>query len=215
MFAPFWLTAPAAALLSGEPISPTAGYLRTMPSAHAKAAAQKAIPYTPREGDLIFYDDHNIVMKILFAWAGSGPPSHMGIVVKKPDGSLAVLEAGPDDTVARWFGPHLSLAPVSRRYRGSPLQGRAEQGEVGRANRFRRGPESQRYAVLRFLLQGTPFRPRGLLAPFVALPISIVIPGSAPSWRSLPAQLWDCSIAGWCAPTRPTRATSWTTARTT
>src|SRR5476649_2871488 len=67
----------------------------------AKAAAEKAPPqpYVPKEGDLIFYDDHNLFWTVLFLWAGTGPPLHVGIVFKKDDGALAVLEAGPDDTI--------------------------------------------------------------------------------------------------------------------
>src|SRR5207302_6911329 len=74
----------------------TTGYL-----APAKAGPEKtsARPYAPREGDLIFYDDHNLFWTALFLWAGTGPPLHVGIVVKKEDGELAVLEAGPDDTI--------------------------------------------------------------------------------------------------------------------
>src|SRR5262245_22441597 len=60
---------------------------------------RKVVRYRPREGDLVFFDDRNPAWMVLFAWAGTGPPLHMGIVVKKSDGTLAVLEAGPDDTV--------------------------------------------------------------------------------------------------------------------
>src|SRR5690242_14501168 len=63
------------------------------------ANGNKVQAYVPREGDLIFFDDHNPVWTALFVWAGTGPPLHMGIVVKKADGKFAVLEAGPDDTV--------------------------------------------------------------------------------------------------------------------
>src|SRR6478609_7851609 len=55
--------------------------------------------YRPQEGDLVFFDDHHPVWTALFAWAGTGPPLHMGIVVKQAGGKFAILEAGPDDTV--------------------------------------------------------------------------------------------------------------------
>src|SRR2546422_2386173 len=60
--------------------------------------APRPRPYQPKEGDLIFFDDHSLLWNALFYWAGSGPPLHMGMVVKKADGTLAVLEAGPDDS---------------------------------------------------------------------------------------------------------------------
>src|SRR6516164_8145396 len=71
-----------------------AGYLLAQ-----REETRAAIPYEPREGDLIFYDDHSKIWTALFKAAGTGPPLHMGIVVRKPGGTLAVLEAGPDDTV--------------------------------------------------------------------------------------------------------------------
>ena len=56
------------------------------------------MPYVPREGDLVFFDDDSPIWEALFAIAGTGRPLHMGIVVKKTNGTLAILEAGPDDT---------------------------------------------------------------------------------------------------------------------
>jgi hypothetical protein len=169
MFAPFCLTALAGALLSSQGNSSTTGYLLAMPYAHAKAVAQRSIPYTPREGDLIFYDDHNIFLEVLFAWAGTGPPTHMGIVVKKPDGSLAVLEAGPDDTV--WV-KLIDLTSRLHQFHGDIVVRRCKvalsKDKSAALTCFAQAQNGKRYAVLRFLLQATPFRPRGLLAPFLA-----------------------------------------------
>src|SRR5213075_920425 len=62
---------------------------------NAKGAAERElVAYEPREGDLVFYDDFNLAWTVLFAYAGSGPPLHMGIVFKQANGKLAVLEAG-------------------------------------------------------------------------------------------------------------------------
>ena len=52
----------------------------------ANAAEKSATVYAPREGDLLFYDDKSPVWTALFALADTGPPVHMGIVVKKPGG---------------------------------------------------------------------------------------------------------------------------------
>src|SRR5215211_3999916 len=76
-----------------------AGYLQIEQKTREGKPQNKVVAYTPREGDLVFFDDRSLIWTVLFAWAGTGPPLHMGIVVKKADGSLAVLEAGPDDTV--------------------------------------------------------------------------------------------------------------------
>src|SRR5947209_274450 len=98
MSAPLWSMAVGISFLCG-PCPHPAGYLFPQPAGQARQLRQQAIPYVPGEGDLIFFDDHNPVWIALFALAGTGPPTHMGIVVRKPDGSPAVLEAGPDDTL--------------------------------------------------------------------------------------------------------------------
>src|SRR5438270_13987079 len=58
-----------------------------------------ATAYVPREGDLVFFDDDSPIWQTLFAIAGTGPPLHMGIVVKLPGNRWSVLEAGPDDGI--------------------------------------------------------------------------------------------------------------------
>ncbi len=56
-------------------------------------------PYVPREGDIVFFDDMSKFWEFLY-WIGhTKPPFHSGIVFKKPDGTLALLESGPDDTL--------------------------------------------------------------------------------------------------------------------
>jgi hypothetical protein len=119
-------------------------------------------PYLPREGDLVFYDDHSLVWNILFAWAGSGPPLHMGIVIRRPGGSLGVLEAGPNDTikvhiigVAKRFDEFKGTITVRRCK--TPLS--TEKSTA--LTKFALAQDGKPYAVLRLLLQGTWFRRRG------------------------------------------------------
>ena len=69
-----------------------------------------AEPYQPQPGDLVFCTDHKVFWCVTHSWAGAGHPHHSGIVVARPDGRPAVLEAGPHDTL--WIrildiGPHL------------------------------------------------------------------------------------------------------------
>lgn len=127
------------------------------------------MPYMPREGDLILYDDHKLIWTLLFAYAGTGSPLHAGIVVKKADGQLAVLEAGPDDTI--WV-ELIDLGPRLDKFDGT-ITIRACKQPLSRAKsialtRFALLQEGKRYAILRLLLQGTWLRPRGPLAPFLA-----------------------------------------------
>jgi hypothetical protein len=130
---------------------------------------EKVSSYMPREGDLIFYDDHKPIWNLLFAYAGTGAPLHVGIVVKKTDGRLAVLEAGPDDTI--WVNL-IDLVPRLQHFRGTitirgckktltPAESRA-------LTKFAFLQDGKRYAILRLLLQGTWLRVRGPLEPFLA-----------------------------------------------
>jgi hypothetical protein len=166
MFAPWQVVGLAAPLLLCH--APPTGYL-----APPAAGPARPVVYAPREGDLIFYDDHNRAWTALFALAGTGPPLHMGIVVKKPDGSFAVLEAGPDDTV--WV-KLLDLAPRLHQFQrdfGGTVTVRRCKAALGRKEsaaltRFALAQRGKRYAVGRLLLQGTWLRPRGPLAPLLA-----------------------------------------------
>ena len=139
------------------------GYLAT-----AKTAGKPAIvqPYIPHEGDLIFYDDHNLIWTALFLWAGTGPPLHVGIVVKKDDGRYAVLEAGPDDTI--WvnildIGPR--LRGFDEHYHGTITIRRCKKTLTAEKSaaltKFAAAQDGKRYAILRLLIQGTRFRNRG------------------------------------------------------
>ena len=128
---------------------------------HKNGAAE---PYIPHEGDVLFYDDLNKLWTFLFWLGGTKPPFHVGIVVKRPDGSPAVLEAGADDQTWVWV---LDLAPRMRDFEGV-LQVRRckvaltpEQSQ--RLTAFAMAQDGKRYAVVRLALQLTPFRSRGWL----------------------------------------------------
>jgi hypothetical protein len=134
------------------------GYL----AAKAKDSHGKSRPYLPREGDLIFYDDHSLVWTVLFAWAGTGPPLHMGIVVRRPDGSLGVLEAGPDDTIKVDI---IGLQKRFKEFQGTITVRRCKtvltKEKSAALTKFATAQNGKPYAVVRLLLQGTSFRSRG------------------------------------------------------
>jgi hypothetical protein len=96
----------------------------------------------------------------------------MGIVVRRPGGRLAVLEAGPDDTVRvelccllprlyqfqRDFNGYITIRRCKRkldRFRSAAL------------TQFAEAQNGKRYAVLRLLAQGTPLNSRGALGPWL------------------------------------------------
>src|SRR5262245_30745021 len=54
-------------------------------------------PYDPQPGDLIFFNDFNKKWEFLYRMVGSEAPYHAAIMVRKPDGTIATLESGPND----------------------------------------------------------------------------------------------------------------------
>ncbi len=139
-----------------------AGYVTTTVRGPDGRVQKVTRPYLPREGDLVFYDDHNVTWTLLFAWAGTGPPLHMGIIVKRPDGSLAVLEAGPDDKLNVYI---LDVPDRLKNFKGTITIRRCRTSlsrEKSLAmTQFAQAQDGKRYAVIRLLLQGTAWRSRG------------------------------------------------------
>jgi hypothetical protein len=125
------------------------------------------IAYGPREGDLVFYDDRNPAWTALFAYAGTGPPLHMGIVVKKVNGKLAILEAGPDDTVSvKLLDLETRLPQFTRDFPKGEITIRRCKKALGAdeskaLTKFAAAQDGKGYAVGRLLLQGTALRTRG------------------------------------------------------
>jgi len=123
--------------------------------------------YQPQPGDMVFYDDYNTKWGMLYAYVGSGPPFHSGIFFRKPDGSMAVVESGPDDShyvfvldaVPRLnqFQRDFSKGDIWIRRVKTPLSKEASE----RLTEFCLAQEGKEYALGRLLLQGTPVRCRG------------------------------------------------------
>jgi hypothetical protein len=150
-------------LATGAP----AGFLKIETKSPAGKIESATKRYTPREGDLVFYDDKHVGWTLLFAYAGTGAPLHMGIVVKKNDGQLAILEAGPDDTVSvKMLDLHPRLIQFNKDFKGSTIHIRRCKKELTDEQskalmKFAQAQDGKRYAVGRLLLQGTSLRTRG------------------------------------------------------
>jgi hypothetical protein len=138
------------------------GYLWTYQLDDRGRLAREVIPYQPREGDLVFFDDMSEWWTFLYKIASTAPPFHVGIVVKKPDGTLAILESGPDDTLHVYV---LDLLPRLHTFKGILQVRRCRRAltpdESARLTAFAEKQKGKRYAVWRLLLQGTPFKTRG------------------------------------------------------
>ena len=142
------------------------GFLKSERKNANGALEQEIRAYEPCEGDLIFYDDHDVVWSALFAYAGTGSPLHMGIVFKKPNGKLAVLEAGPDDSIwVKLLDIDKRLSQFQKDFKGLIRIRRCRkmlaEEESKALTKFAVAQDGKRYAVGRLLLQGTPFRERG------------------------------------------------------
>jgi hypothetical protein len=123
-----------------------------------------AQPYCPQPGDLFFCTNHQMWAKLGHWAAGTAAPQHSGIVIARPDGRLALLEAGPHNRVrceTLDLIPELqSYAKTERvwiRRRRVPLT--AEQS--ARLTAFALANEGKRFAWVRMVGQLTPFRSRG------------------------------------------------------
>lgn len=128
------------------------------------------MPYQPQAGDILFSRSKYFIYRIGHKCAGAGEPSHSGIVWQRPDGSFALLEAGPFDIAiieSMDLVPHLTAyhgrGHVWLRTRACPLT--PEQN--CQLAEFAMKQEGKRFARLRLYGQMTPFRCRGPLRTYV------------------------------------------------
>jgi hypothetical protein len=120
-------------------------------------------PYQPRAGDLVLYDDFNRFYHAVFKLAGTSPPSHVAMVIHRPDGTPALLElTGPVMITAKVaivdVEPRLSNYPgiVMVRRLKYPLS--PDQSE--RLTQFAQAQSGKSFALGRVVLQGSFFSPR-------------------------------------------------------
>jgi hypothetical protein len=123
-----------------------------------------ARPYHPQAGDIFLATDESFGAKLGHRLALSGPPHHSGIVFQQPDGSYALLEAGPHNTLNIRVKPLLAhlptysaIAKVYIRQRCVPLT--CEQS--AKLTDFAVAQDGKPFALIRLGGQLTPFRSRG------------------------------------------------------
>ena len=127
-------------------------------------------PYLPQPGDIMLATDTNFFWALTHNLAFAGEPHGSGICVRRPDGSMGILEAGPNDTL--WVAisdmlPHLKeyhdKGPVWIRRRRTPLTD--EQSAM--LTEFALRQEGKRFALIRLGAQLTPLRMRGPLRTYL------------------------------------------------
>ncbi|MEY4191766.1 MAG: hypothetical protein RIR17_2502 [Planctomycetota bacterium] len=148
--------------VAAEPKQQSFGYLWDQKSDASGKVDVTARPYIPREGDILLFDDMSPFWTKLYKIAGTAPPFHAGIVFKKTDGSFAVLESGPDDTLHVFL---LDIEPRLYNFKGSIQVRQAKRSltkeESENLTNFAYAQDGKRYAMWRLLLQGTYVRHRG------------------------------------------------------
>lgn len=146
-------------LLGTQPERPS--YLFQVQAGPNQKLHLQGAPYRPRPGDILLFNDHSTLTQRIYHCCGTGGPLHVGIVFRKADGSLAVLEAGTN-AVMRVFifdldeRLHNFYGTILVRTLKRPLSD--EQSK--QLAEFCFAQEGKPYAIGRLILQGTPFRPR-------------------------------------------------------
>jgi len=124
-----------------------------------------AAPYCPQPGDIIFYTDYTIFWCVTHNYAGAGHPHHSGIIVRRPDGSLGAMEAGPYDTL------HIRILDLPGHFRkysemGEPMWVRRRRvpltcEQSAALTAWAMAQEGKRFALIRQGAQLTNIRCRG------------------------------------------------------
>jgi hypothetical protein len=142
-----------------------AGYLLARQTDPRSDTPFTAEPYYPQPGDILLYDSlekwHARALKL----AGSAPPSHSAIVIRRPTGEPAILEIGPNSRPMAFTEaaivdvyPRLSSYPGTIMVRRPHQPLTPEQSEA--LTTFALGQDGKKFAVGRLVLQVTPFRCR-------------------------------------------------------
>jgi hypothetical protein len=120
--------------------------------------------YLPQPGDVMLATDKNLFWKVTHDLAFAFEPHNSAIVVARRDGRLALLEAGPNDTISIGLSdmlPHLKKyadkGPAWIRKHKAPLT--TEQSAC--LTEFAERQCGKRFALGRLGVQLTPFRDRG------------------------------------------------------
>lgn len=126
--------------------------------------------YVPQPGDIMLRLDHSKFWRTTHYMALAFDPNGSAIVFARPDGTPAILEAGPCDT--RWvrtldllshLKEYTDIGRVWIRRRRVPLT--PEQSQ--RLTEFALAQDGKRFALFRLGVQLTPFRSRGPLRTYV------------------------------------------------
>src|SRR6516164_3764404 len=103
-------------LYAADPPAAGGSYLYQPAFCIDKVLREPAEPYLPQPGDIMLRLDGSVFWKVTHYMALAFDPNGSGIVFARPDGSLAILEAGPNDCL--WVRT-LDLLPHLKEYADS------------------------------------------------------------------------------------------------
>ena len=146
------------------------GYLDQPAFAVDRVFRGPQVPYEPQAGDLFLEMCPQLTARASLVLVGAFRPNHSGIVFRRPDGSMALLEAGSFEValiVASDLVPVLSAyrdrERVWIRRRSVPLTDE----QACRLTAAALAQDGKPFALLRQYAQATPLRARGPLRTFV------------------------------------------------
>lgn len=140
-----------------------AGYY-VAPTTDACGREQLAVvPYYPRPGDILLYDNCSKILSLGFRCVGSDAPIHAAMVIARRDGTPAILEVGPNSQPHAFTKTYIvDVLGRLRTYPGVVLVRRAKfslSAEQSAAlTCFAEAQLGKDFAVGRLLLQATPLR---------------------------------------------------------
>jgi hypothetical protein len=136
-----------------EPVQ--AGYL----SLDTATASPKVVPYCPRAGDILLYDDCVKFHHLLFRIAGTGPPTHAAMIIDSPENKPVLLElTGP--TVRSAKVVLMDVGPRLQSYQGTIMVRQTREPltpeQSASLTEFALSQQGKPLAFKRGLLQATP-----------------------------------------------------------
>jgi hypothetical protein len=99
MMRTLWLVLSTTTLAAGDGPDKACSYLYQPAFCMDYELRSPAVPYVPQAGDIFVCTGREMWAKLGHWAAGTGAPQHSGIIFVRPDGSPALLEGGPNNTL--------------------------------------------------------------------------------------------------------------------
>ena len=136
-------------------------FLFTMETGPEQKIHLRGDRFYPQPGDLVLFDSHNTLITKLYHCCGSGRPLHAGMIFRKKDGTLAILEAGTNAVMKVFI---FDLEPRLHDFDGTILVRRLRQPlaseQAANLHDFAVAQEGKPYALGRAIMHASPLRPR-------------------------------------------------------